>query len=57
MTLFEKRLRVDLQVAKYNYYFASDIEIKQVCKGTIVLLEDMLLQVVCQHAESFDVFE
>lgn len=59
MTLFEKRLRVDLQVARYDYYHAVDIETKYRCKQVVVMLEDMVLQAQAMnhYAESFDVFE
>lgn len=57
MTEYEKRLRADLQVARYDYYHAEDIDTKSLYKEVIIFLEERLLELRVQHAESFDIFE
>ncbi len=57
MSEYERSLRVDLQVARYDYYHAENVHIKRMCKGVVVMLESLVRQADSQAAESFETFE
>lgn len=57
MTEYEKKIRADLQVARWHYYNADDIESKQIAYRTVHFIEALLVETIAQHAESFDTFE